>query len=87
MTTSMSNVAQTTVLGLLVYRLTGSELDLGFLGLAEFAPAALLVLIGTLFSPPSSGLSLLPAARPATEKPAWARKFRLVIGSIIVLSP
>lgn len=45
MTTSMSNVAQTTVLGLLVYRLTGSELDLGFLGLAEFAPAALLVLI------------------------------------------
>ena len=41
----MSNVAQTTVLGLLVYRLTGSELDLGFLGLAEFAPAALLVLI------------------------------------------
>jgi MFS family permease len=41
----MSNVAQTTVLGLLVYRLTGSELDLGFLGLAEFAPAALLVLV------------------------------------------
>lgn len=41
----MSNVAQTTVLGLLVYKLTGSELDLGFLGLAEFAPAALLVLV------------------------------------------
>jgi MFS family permease len=41
----MSNLAQTTVLGLLVYRLTGSELDLGFLGLAEFAPAALLVLV------------------------------------------
>jgi MFS family permease len=40
----MSNVAQTTVLGLLVYELTRSELDLGFLGLAEFAPAALLVL-------------------------------------------
>ena len=30
--TQMSNVAQTTVLGLLVYRRTGSELDLGFLG-------------------------------------------------------
>lgn len=45
LTTSMSNLAQTTVLGLLVYRLTGSELDLGFLGLAEFAPAALLVLV------------------------------------------
>jgi MFS family permease len=44
-TTMMSNVAQTTVLGLLIYRLTGSELDLGFLGLAEFAPAALLVLL------------------------------------------
>ena len=43
--TSMSNLAQTTVLGLLVYKLTGSELDLGFLGLAEFAPAALLVLV------------------------------------------
>lgn len=41
----MSNLAQTTVLGLLVYRSTGSELDLGFLGLAEFAPAALLVLV------------------------------------------
>jgi MFS family permease len=41
----MSNLAQTTVLGLLVYELTRSELDLGFLGLAEFAPAALLVLV------------------------------------------
>jgi MFS family permease len=41
----MSNLAQTTVLGLLVYDLTGSELDLGFLGLAEFAPAALLMLV------------------------------------------
>lgn len=38
-------MAQTTVLGLVVYRLTGSELDLGFLGLAEFAPAALLVVV------------------------------------------
>jgi MFS family permease len=45
LTTQMSNVAQTTVLGLLIYRRTGSELDLGFLGLAEFAPAALLVLV------------------------------------------
>lgn len=45
LTTQMSNLAQTTVLGLLVYELTGSELDLGFLGLAEFAPAALLVLV------------------------------------------
>jgi MFS family permease len=45
LTTSMSNLAQTTVLGLLVYELTGSELALGFLGLAEFAPAALLVVV------------------------------------------
>ncbi len=41
----MSTLAQTTVLGLLVYELTGSELALGFLGLAEFAPAALLVVV------------------------------------------
>lgn len=45
MATTVSNLAQTTVLGLLVYRLTGSELDLGFLGLAEFAPAAVLVVL------------------------------------------
>lgn len=43
--TTMSNLAQTTVLGLLVYQLTRSELDLGFLGLAEFAPAALLIVV------------------------------------------
>ena len=43
--TSMANMAQTTVLGLVVYRLTDSELDLGILGLAEFAPAALLVFV------------------------------------------
>ena len=41
----MSSLAQTTVLGLLVYELTGSELYLGLLGLAEFAPAALLVVV------------------------------------------
>ena len=45
LTTSMANLAQTTVLGLLVYNLTRSELDLGFLGLAEFAPALLLMLV------------------------------------------
>jgi MFS family permease len=45
LTTSMANLAQTTVLGLVIYDLTRSELDLGFLGLAEFAPAALLVLV------------------------------------------
>ena len=42
---TLGNMAQTTVLGLVVYRLTGSELDLGFLGLAEFAPAAFLVIV------------------------------------------
>ena len=45
LTTAMANLAQTTVLGLLVYDLTRSELDLGFLGLAEFAPALLLMLV------------------------------------------
>jgi MFS family permease len=38
-------LAQITVLGKEVYDLTGRELDLGLLGLAEFAPAALLVLV------------------------------------------
>ena len=38
-------IAQGTVLGKQVYDLTGRELDLGLLGLAEFAPAALLVLV------------------------------------------
>ncbi|HVF33415.1 MAG TPA: MFS transporter [Acidimicrobiales bacterium] len=38
-------LAQATVLGKQVYDLTGRELDLGLLGLAEFAPAALLVLV------------------------------------------
>ena len=38
-----------TVLGKQVYDLTGSALDLGLLGLAEFAPAAVLVFVtGTL---------------------------------------
>jgi MFS family permease len=45
LTTAMANLAQTTVLGLLVYDLTRSELDLGLLGLAEFAPALLLMLV------------------------------------------
>lgn len=35
-------VCQVTMLGKVVYDITGSELDLGWLGLAEFAPTALL---------------------------------------------
>ncbi|MGI8662416.1 MAG: MFS transporter [Acidimicrobiales bacterium] len=38
-------LAATTALGKLVYDLTSRELDLGLLGLVEFAPAALLVLV------------------------------------------
>jgi MFS family permease len=46
---TMAAVAQITALGKLVFDLTGSELDLGLLGLAEFIPAALLVPIsGTI---------------------------------------
>ena len=46
---TMAAVAQITALGKLVFDLTGSELDLGLLGLAEFLPAAALVLVsGTL---------------------------------------
>jgi MFS family permease len=40
-----ATAAQLTALGKQVYDLTGRELDLGWLGLAEFAPAALLVLV------------------------------------------
>src|SRR3954452_983010 len=43
--TSCAALATVTALGKQVYDITGSELALGFLGLAEFAPAALLVLV------------------------------------------
>ena len=42
---SAAAMAQATVLGKVVYDLTSSELDLGLLGLLEFAPAFLLVLV------------------------------------------
>jgi MFS family permease len=42
---SMAIASYTTVLGKQVYDLTGSVFDLGLLGLAQFAPAALLVLV------------------------------------------
>ena len=42
---SSASLSMVTVLGKQVYDLTGRELDLGLLGLAEFAPAALLVLL------------------------------------------
>jgi len=43
--TSAAAIGQVTVIGKLVYDLTGSKLDLGLLGLAQFAPALLLVLL------------------------------------------
>ena len=42
---TMATLCQATALGKQVYDLTGRELDLGLLGLAEFAPAALLVTV------------------------------------------
>ncbi len=42
---TMVAVAQATALGVLVYDMTGRELDLGLLGLAEFLPAFALVLV------------------------------------------
>jgi MFS family permease len=45
MCSAAAAIGQATVLGKLVYDLTGSELDLGLLGLAEFAPALVLVLV------------------------------------------
>ena len=44
-TSSVGVFAQATALGKLVYDVSGRELDLGLLGLAEFLPAALLVLV------------------------------------------
>ena len=42
---STATLALVTVLGKIVYDITSDELDLGLLGLVEFAPAALLVLV------------------------------------------
>lgn len=42
---STATVTQATVLGKQVFDISGRELDLGLLGLAEFAPAAILVLV------------------------------------------
>src|SRR3954465_12596609 len=42
---SAGSIGLVTVLGKQVYDLTGREIDLGLLGLAEFAPAALLMLV------------------------------------------
>ena len=42
---SAASLAQVTILGKVVFDLTGREFDLGLLGLAEFAPALLLVLV------------------------------------------
>jgi MFS family permease len=43
--TSAGVMLQATILGKQVYDITGRELDIGLLGLAEFLPAALLVLV------------------------------------------
>ena len=43
--TSSGVMLQATVLGKQIYDITGRELDIGLLGLAEFLPAALLVLV------------------------------------------
>src|SRR5947208_10221355 len=42
---SMAIMTQDTVLGKQIFDITHRELDLGFLGLAEFAPSAVLVLV------------------------------------------
>ena len=42
--TTMASIAQLTALGVQVFAITGRELDLGLLGLAEFAPALLLAI-------------------------------------------
>ena len=43
-TTTMASVAQVTALGVQVFAMTGRELDLGLLGLAEFLPALVLAI-------------------------------------------
>ena len=45
LTSAMASAALDTVLGIQVFAISGRPLDLGLLGLASFAPAALLVLV------------------------------------------
>jgi MFS family permease len=90
---STSALAGVTALGKLVYDLTDSELALGFLGLAEFLPALLLMLVvGTvadrfdrrkvtgIAGGVEACLSLVLAAYVATEPTTATPIFLLVLG-------
>jgi len=85
-----ATAAQLTALGKQVYDLTGRELDLGWLGLAEFAPAALLVLVTGAVAdrhhPPavvavtaqavvSVALALYAGSEPTSASPIFALVF------------
>jgi MFS family permease len=90
---STAALAGVTVLGKLVYDLTESELALGFLGLAEFLPALLLMLVvgavadrydrrrvTALFGTIEAGLALVLAAHVASEPSGVAVIFLIVLG-------
>ena len=91
-TASAAAFAGVTALGKLVYDLTGRELLLGFLGLAEFAPALLLVLVTgavadrfdrrrvtALAALAEGAVALLIAVYAASDPTAVAPIFMLVI--------
>ena len=90
---STASLAGVTALGKLVYDLTDSELALGFLGLAEFLPALLLMLVvgavadrfdrrrvTALASLAESALCILLAVHVATQPDGAALIFVLVLG-------
>jgi MFS family permease len=90
---STAALAGVTALGKLVYDLTDSELALGFLGLAEFLPALVLMLVvgavadrydrrrvTALFGVVEAGLSLVLAAHVASEPSGAGVIFLIVLG-------
>jgi MFS family permease len=90
---SAGAAALVTALGKQVYDLSGRELDLGWLGLAEFAPAAVLVLItgtiadrfdrrrvSSLASLGEAGVAVLITLYVATSPTAVAPLFALALG-------
>jgi MFS family permease len=90
---SSASMAGVTALGKQVYDLTGRELDLGLLGLVEFAPAALLVLVTgavadrfdrrrvtSLFAFGEAVAAVLLAAYAATDPTSVGPIFGLVLG-------
>ena len=72
---SLGAAAQATALGYRVFELTRRELDLGWLGLAEFLPSVLLVAV----SGPIAGTSMLANAIRTSCAPSGSRAGRNIV--------